>query len=312
MNKYHLVVCGGTFDLLHKGHKEFIKKILEISDKAIVGLTSDKYVNQNKPNKKIKSFDHRKKELINFLKEVGLGNRVEIIKIDDMYGPLLDSSFKVDALVVASDKNEEALEINLKRKKRGMIPVRVIEIPIIKAKDGEILSATRIRQGFVDRKGNLLLPQALRDELKKPFGELITDIPENLNISKLITVGDVTTKNFLDKKLNPILAIVDFKVERKPIGHTDFKNVEIINATNPPGIISFELLEAVRRSFKTFSKKVIIVDGEEDLAVFPAIIYAPLRFEVFYGQPNEGLVRIEVTQEMKNKARKLLELFEKQ
>lgn len=312
MNKYHLVVCGGTFDLLHKGHKGFINNILDLSNNVVIGLTSDDYVLEHKPNKNIASFEVRKEGIINFLKEIGAEKRVEIIKIDDMYGPLLDPNFKADALVVASDKKDVALEINLERKKRGIGSIEIFEIPIVKAEDGKKLSATRIRQGFLDRKGNLLLPQTLRDELKKPLGELITDIPDNIDTLRLITVGDVATKKFLDRNLIPILAIVDFKVERKPISQTEFKNVEIINVVNPSGTISHQLLEEVRNSFGGSNEKVIIVDGEEDLAVLPAIIYAPLGFSIFYGQPNEGLVKVKVTEEMKDKAEELLELFEKQ
>jgi len=43
----------------------------------------------------------------------------------------------------------------------------------------------------------------------------------------------------------------------------------------------------------------IVVDGEEDLATLPAILYAPLGSAVVYGQPNEGSVLVEVTPEKK-------------
>ena len=43
----------------------------------------------------------------------------------------------------------------------------------------------------------------------------------------------------------------------------------------------------------------IIVDGEEDLATLPAILYAPLGSAVVYGQPNEGSVLVDVTPEKK-------------
>lgn len=312
MKKYNLVVCGGTFDLFHKGHESFIKEVLDLSDKMVLGLTSDKYILEHKPNKSIASFEARKKELVDFLKEIKAEKRVEIIKIDDMYGPLLDPSFKADALAVASENYESAIKINRERKKEGLSEIEIVGIPVIRAEDGKIISATRIREGFVDKKGKLLLPEYLREKLKEPFGELMADIPQDINKSNTITVGDITTKKFLDKNLNPILAVVDFKVKREPIDHTEFKNVKTINVINPPGVITHELLEAVENSFKNSDKKVIIVDGEEDLAVLPVIIYSPLGFEIFYGQPNEGLVKVKVTNKIKDEARKLLELFEKE
>ena len=78
-----IAVTGGTFDFLHRGHKEFIKKILKVSDKLFLGLTSDSYIQKNKPNKGIASFASRKKELLDFLKDEGLENRVEVIKIEN-------------------------------------------------------------------------------------------------------------------------------------------------------------------------------------------------------------------------------------
>lgn len=309
MIRYSLVVCGGTFDLLHKGHKIFLQRLLETSDDLVIGLTSDKYVSQNKPNKKIKSFDVRKKTLVIFLKGLKAEKRVKIIKINDVYGPLLKPNFRTDALAVSSDKYDVALEINLKRKNAGLSQIKIIKIPIINAEDRKIISATRIRKGVIDKKGKLLLPLFLREKLKKPFGKLMSEIPENIDISKVVTVGDVTTKKFLDRDLSPFLAIVDFKVERKPINRTEFNYPKIINVANSPGTISNELLEAVKNSFGDRIKKVIIVNGEEDLAVLPAIIYAPSGFEIYYGQRNEGLVKINVTEKSKIDASNLLDNF---
>ncbi|MEK9208414.1 MAG: adenylyltransferase/cytidyltransferase family protein, partial [Patescibacteria group bacterium] len=56
--QYHLVVCGGTFDLLHKGHVSFLKQILEKTDKVIIGITSDTYVSKFK-NKQTEDFKTR-------------------------------------------------------------------------------------------------------------------------------------------------------------------------------------------------------------------------------------------------------------
>ena len=50
----------------------------------------------------------------------------------------------------------------------------------------------------------------------------------------------------------------------------------------------------------------IVVDGEEDLATLPAILYAPLGSVVIYGQPNEGSVLVNVTSEMKLKIDKFM------
>jgi len=53
------------------------------------------------------------------------------------------------------------------------------------------------------------------------------------------------------------------------------------------------------------------VDGEEDLAVLPVLLIAPLGFSIFYGQPNEGLVQVQVTEENKEQAYQFVNSFDK-
>lgn len=308
--KYKLTVCGGTFDLLHKGHKDFLEEILKVSEKVFLGLTSDKYVQIHKSKHGIASFEKRKRDLINFFEQIGAQDRVEVKAIDDLYGPLLDLNFKADALAVTADTYNSALEINLKRKEKSLSVVEIIKIPMIRDRKGEVLSTTRIKQGYINRGGKLILPLELRKEFQRPFGKLLKDIPDNIDPSKVITVGDVTTDKFLKKGLTPKLAVVDFLINRKPIPHKTF-NTAVVEANNPAGTISYELLEEVKSSFKNSSSKVMIVHGEEDLSVLPALIFSPIGSSIFYGQPGKGLVRVEVNKKNKEKAKKLLDKFGK-
>ena len=52
----------------------------------------------------------------------------------------------------------------------------------------------------------------------------------------------------------------------------------------------------------------ILVNGEEDLLVIPVCIHAPEGARM-YGQPNEGLVVVQVDSEIKNKTKTLLDLM---
>uniref|UniRef100_UPI002480868F DUF359 domain-containing protein n=1 Tax=Halorubrum sp. F4 TaxID=2989715 RepID=UPI002480868F len=54
----------------------------------------------------------------------------------------------------------------------------------------------------------------------------------------------------------------------------------------------------------------IEVDGEEDLAALPAILATSDGASVVYGQPGEGMVRVEVTPESRRTARELFEALE--
>jgi hypothetical protein len=42
----------------------------------------------------------------------------------------------------------------------------------------------------------------------------------------------------------------------------------------------------------------------------PVCIYAPENAIILYGQPNEGLVIVKITSEIRNKTQKLLDLME--
>jgi len=76
-----------------------------------------------------------------------------------------------------------------------------------------------------------------------------------------------------------------------------------VKVTNPPGHITNELVNAVKEAYlgiiKDGKQRIIEVDGEEDLAGVPAVLLAPLGSLVLYGQPGEGVVVVEVTEERK-------------
>ena len=71
--------------------------------------------------------------------------------------------------------------------------------------------------------------------------------------------------------------------------------------------ITEESIQVIQKAFSCESPVRITVDGEEDLLVIPACVFAPENSFVMYGQPNEGLVIIRVTPEIKAKVQKILD-----
>lgn len=326
MAKFSLIACGGTFDLLHAGHKSFINNVLSRSEKIVLGMTSDFYVKSFKDGNKIEPFIVRKNTLEQFLESINAKDKVQIVSIDDFYGPLLTNDFNVQAIAVTEQTEHMVKDINQKRKENNLIELPKILLPLKTADDGNVISATRIRNGEINRDGRLylnpkwqnkklVLPDNLRSKLQQPWGEISNEVPVGIDGSKTITIGDIAAQTFNNKKVGQFLSIIDFVVQRQIRFHDfselGFAHQNIEKAINPHGTITPELFKAIQKTFKTTGEKIILVEGEEDLAVLPVLLVAPLGFLIFYGQPNAGMVKIEVTEENKEKAYRLVEHFDK-
>jgi GTP-dependent dephospho-CoA kinase len=149
--------------------------------------------------------------------------------------------------------------------------------------------------------------------LKSPLGtlyhgngvECINGMELELKAAKkIVAVGDMTAYYLLEASIIPDLAIVDHKTKRMPapshvkrrLERNSFKTIEV---KNPPATLNQELIDQIRESLAGNERVKIVVDGEEDLATLPAILYAPLGSAVIYGQPNEGSVLVKVAPEKK-------------
>ena len=162
------------------------------------------------------------------------------------------------------------------------------------------------------------LPENLRDQFKLPLGNLINDTnPEKNEIikkiyseSSVITVGDRTTEVLLNLGLIPHIQVVDGLEKRNPheIPVIDTLNTEL-TCENPSAEITDESLSTIKKAFSSEPPVRIIVNGEEDLLVLPICIHAADNSIIMYGQPNEGLVIIQITPDIRAKIQKLLDLM---
>ncbi len=162
------------------------------------------------------------------------------------------------------------------------------------------------------------LPENLREDLKIPLGDLINDIDvNNKNIqtkinpkSIIITVGDKTTENIISLGIRPQIQIIDGLEKRNQHSIPLDKEINtVLTCKNPPGEITQESIQTIQKAFSSDPPIRIIVDGEEDLLVIPVCIAAPENSVVMYGQPNEGLVIVHVTPEIREKVQKILDVM---
>jgi pantetheine-phosphate adenylyltransferase len=347
----NLIVCGGTFDHLHRGHREFLNYAFSIGKKVIIGLTSDEYVkisklptllklrgaSKSQNSNLIEPYAIRKKILEEFLSQRKIQDRVKVLKINDLFGSTLSKDLLINAIVVSEESKKGADIINQKRKELGLIPLKIFIFPGVLAEDGKLISSARIRGGEINKEGkpyvkdlwfkkNLKLTENLRQEFQKPFGELFKNIEDSFKNRNylVITVGDITTKNFNERSFCQDISVIDFKVAREKkfsklseLGFTEKEYIYKVN--NPAGYITSNLFKKLAEIIKSGmrSKVILQVDGEEDLAVLPLILLSPLNTVIYYGQPplhppladfegQAGIVRIVVSEESKNKAYSLI------
>lgn len=165
-----------------------------------------------------------------------------------------------------------------------------------------------------------VLTEDLRQLLKKPAGILIrgtisettSELKELLKSKgwvKLITVGDIVSKTMIEMGLKADIYVTDSRSLRASTEEPGLAGIveKIYTVRNPPGHISSEAENTVKRALIDGCTSWIRVEGEEDLLTLIAIAEAPLKAIVLYGQPNEGVVVVEVDDKVKQWAKSIIE-----
>jgi len=161
------------------------------------------------------------------------------------------------------------------------------------------------------------LTSRLRVFLKEPFGTLIEGTPQEtmaklkvLLISEqppeLISVGDVVSQNLHEYGVNPQLTIIDH-VSLRDIAMPRQDPVEkMVYVQNPQGTITEQAILAVKEALESEVHTHIIVEGEEDLLVLIAVLYAAKDAFIVYGQPYCGIVVVKASSEKKAQVKEFL------
>ena len=167
----------------------------------------------------------------------------------------------------------------------------------------------------------LFLPESMRAELKKPLGilligpntrtvGLLREILDDKDPAIFAVVGDFTSKNILEAGLDPDIVVVDNRVMRSEVPPVNMGDRRQFTSSNQAGTVDPSAWHALREAVTLKSRVSVIVEGEEDLLVLPLISLTPIGSLIIYGQPREGMVVVEVTDEMKGWAEDFLSRME--
>lgn len=332
--QFQLCLVGGTFDRLHAGHRLLLDAAVRSANRIEIHVTSDAMADQKSVN--MQSFETRRDELLNWA-ERHAHKRVSVHELLDSHGPA-PSHLTADCIVATPETKGECERINLKREEHGLPSLHIVEVAHLMDVGGGILSSSRIRNGLVDMDGHpwfspdwegavLKMHTRAEPELKTPMGTLykgpeatpevaMLSALEEINTDEtiLIAVGDVTVSTLLDLDVVPDIGFIDGQTKRQALPtdqHVDLSAfTHVLHASNPAGVLTPSLRQAVAHAAVLEEPVAVVVDGEEDLAPLFVHLHVPLHAVVLYGQPNEGVVVQPSTLATKARCRRLLELFE--
>ena len=154
MSKFSLVAMGGTFDIVHKGHLTLLSNAFDISNKVIIGLTSDELA-EKKGKHLLHKYEQRLENLTDILLKKYSSGSFQISKLNDDFGPAVLEK-EVQALVVSDETSSQGNVLNKLRAEKNIPPVEIFKVPMFLAKDGKRISTTRIKNSEIDIEGNLL------------------------------------------------------------------------------------------------------------------------------------------------------------
>lgn len=154
MSQFSLVAMGGTFDIIHRGHITLLSNAFEISEKVIIGLTSDEFAKKRGKNL-TNNYETRLANLTETIFKEFSNSSFQISKLDNDFGPAVLEP-EVQALVVSDETSSQGDVLNDLRAKKNLSPVEVVTVPMHLAKDGSRISTTRIKNSEIDSEGNLL------------------------------------------------------------------------------------------------------------------------------------------------------------
>jgi cytidyltransferase-like protein len=153
--RLNFITVAGTFDVMHKGHWFLLDEAFNVSDRVIIGITTDRFAaSMHKPHD-IDTYEVRLGVVKEYLHSKGLVRRATFFPLDDPYGPAINDG-GIEGILVSEETEARAEEINQIRVNKGEKPLLIFVMKMILADDGKPISSTRVRRQEVDKYGHLI------------------------------------------------------------------------------------------------------------------------------------------------------------
>ncbi len=176
------VAMGGTFDLLHDGHRALLGAAFGLKpDEVLIGLTTDRFARETRAE--VNPYGLRERNLRRFLRAKGW-RAFRIEPIDDPYGPA-DDLLDLDTIVVSADRASVGNSLNQVRVHKGLRSLEIRTVPMVLAQDGLPIQSRRIRAKVIDAHGVRLATVAVNVGTDNPvkaravrrvFGDLFAKV----------------------------------------------------------------------------------------------------------------------------------------
>jgi len=147
------VGLGGTFNVLHRGHRSLIDLAFRLGEKVKIGITSDSFA--GKERRLVRPLEIRKAALEEYLSTKEKPWEIEIL--NDPFGTAVED-VEMKILIASPGTGYRAMEINEIRVRKGLPPLEIVVTPYVLAEDYLPVSSTRILSGEIDPEGRLMRP----------------------------------------------------------------------------------------------------------------------------------------------------------
>ncbi|XP_074659006.1 bifunctional coenzyme A synthase-like [Tubulanus polymorphus] len=208
---HRFVVCGGTFDRLHNGHKILLSIGLMLASKSLtVGVTDGDMNSKKKLNELMQPISERVEALRSFMEDVKPGIEHDVVAITDPFGPTVVRP-EYSCIVVSDETRKGAAMINTARREKGMQILEVVSIDLVEDENHSVEEETKISSSSLRKR--------LLGTLFNPVVTTSSEIPSSSPYVIGLTGGIASGKSSIAERLHGFGAAV---IDCDKLGHQSY------------------------------------------------------------------------------------------